>query len=253
MTAYRQGPIAYNFATTPQSLLHGNDNESYNAVQSFAAAFSCISCFYSLPQSASLRHITFYTQFYDLFSITGTEPYLRSVSQPVHYSHYLCFFMSSPELMSSCSSFSSIRIPPVFHDYLRTCSASNTLLLALFTTSACAPCRTITPILTSLVRDRLSSPADKFSSIAFTEAELDSSDDSNGRMTDLAVEYAITSMPTLVGFGGRRAERITERIVDTRMLADRERMQQWLDEVMQKGDLSGTGTNGGGLFGRLFG
>ena len=72
-------------------------------------------------------------------------------------------------------------------------------------------------------------------------------------MTDLGVEYAITSMPTLVGFGGRRAERITDRIVDTKMLADKERMQKWLDEVMHKGDPSGTGGSGGGLFGRLFG
>lgn len=146
----------------------------------------------------------------------------------------------------------SIRIPPTFHDYLRTCSASNTLLLTLFTTSACAPCRTITPLLTSLVQHRSASATDKFSSIAFTEAELDSSDDSNGRMTDLGIEYGITSMPTLVGFGGRRAERVTDRIVDTKVMADAQRMKIWLDEVMEKGDPFSTG-GGGGLFGRLFG
>ena len=60
-------------------------------------------------------------------------------------------------------------------------------------------------------------------------------------------------MPTLVGFGGRRAERVTDRIVDTRLLADKDRMLEWIDKVMQKGDPHGTGgSNGGGLFGKLF-
>jgi len=72
-------------------------------------------------------------------------------------------------------------------------------------------------------------------------------------MTDLGIEYGIMSMPTLVGFGGRRAERVTERVVDTKMLADKDRMLNWMDQVMQKGDPHGTGTGtGGGLFGRLF-
>jgi hypothetical protein len=129
---------------------------------------------------------------------------------------------------------SSIRIPPTFHDYLRSCSASNTLLLTLFTTSACASCRTVTPLLTSLVRERTPSPVDRFTSIAFSEAELDSPDESNGRMTDIGIEYGVASIPTLVGFGGRRAERVTDRIVD-------------------KGDPHDTGGgSGGGLFGKLF-
>lgn len=108
-------------------------------------------------------------------------------------------------------------------------------------------------MLTSLVRERAPSPTDKFASIAFTEAELDSSDESNGRMTDLGIEYGVTSIPTLVGFGGRRAERVTDRVVDTKMLSDKDRMADWIDMVMQKGDPHDTGGGGGGgLFGRLF-
>ena len=72
-------------------------------------------------------------------------------------------------------------------------------------------------------------------------------------MTDIGIEYGITSMPTLVGFGGRRAERVTDRVVDTKMLADRDRMLAWVDMVMQKGDPDGSGGgSGGGLFGKLF-
>ena len=150
--------------------------------------------------------------------------------------------------------FDPIRIPPTFHDYLRVASASNTLLLALFTTSACAPCRQITPLLTDLVNHRTSSPEDKFSALAFAEAELDSADNSNGNMTDLGVEWGITSMPTLIGFGGRRADRITDRLTDVALMSDKARISEWVDEAMKKGDPFATGgSGGGGLLSRLFG
>jgi hypothetical protein len=72
-------------------------------------------------------------------------------------------------------------------------------------------------------------------------------------MTDIGIEYGIASIPTLVGFGGRRAERVTDRIVDIKMLADKDRMREWVDRVMQKGDPHDTeGGSGGGLFGKLF-
>ncbi|KAK4942951.1 hypothetical protein LTR10_017335 [Elasticomyces elasticus] len=149
------------------------------------------------------------------------------------------------------------RTPPHFHDALRVCSANNTLLLALFTTSACAPCRTITPLLTSLVETRPVAPEDKFSGLAFAEVELDSPDNSNGNMMDLGVEWGVTSMPTLIGFGGRRAERVTERVVDTRMLSDPVRMAEWVDEWMKKGDPfakgGSGGAGGGGILSRIFG
>lgn len=95
-----------------------------------------------------------------------------------------------------------IRIPPTFHDYLRICSANNTLLLALFTSSACTPCRTITPLLQDLITTRSAKPDDKFSALSFAEVELDSPDQSNGNMMDLGIEYGITSLPTIAGLAG---------------------------------------------------
>lgn len=72
---------------------------------------------------------------------------------------------------------------------------------------------------------------------------------------DLGVEFGITSMPTLVGFGGRRAERVSERLADTRLMSDKKRVGEWVDEVMAKGDPSATSGGGGtgGLLSRLFG
>jgi thiol-disulfide isomerase/thioredoxin len=153
---------------------------------------------------------------------------------------------------------SPITTPPIFHDYLRLASSNNTLLLLLFTTSACVPCTTISPLLQSLVTSRTPSPTDRFSAVSFAEVELDSPDRSNGAVSDLAVEYGISSIPTLVGFGGRRAERVTERVVDTRMMSSKDRMRAWLDEWVEKGDPFGVdsrdgSTGTGGLLGKLFG
>ncbi|KEF59439.1 uncharacterized protein A1O9_04283 [Exophiala aquamarina CBS 119918] len=155
----------------------------------------------------------------------------------------------------------AFRTPPQFHDALRLCSANNTLLLSLFTTSTCTPCRVITPLLTSLVETRPPSPADKYAALAFAEVQLDSPDRSNGSMMDLGVEYGVTSMPTLIGFGGRRAEKVTDRVVDTRLLSNEASLAAWLDEQMGKGDRfpggGGGGQNGtgstGGLLSRIFG
>ena len=73
-------------------------------------------------------------------------------------------------------------------------------------------------------------------------------------MMDLGVEWGVTSMPTLMGFGGRRSERVTDRITDTRFLSDRKRMKDWIDEQMQKGDPYSTETrSGGGLLSKIFG
>ncbi len=65
-------------------------------------------------------------------------------------------------------------------------------------------------------------------------------------------------MPTLIGFGGRRADRVTERLADTKLMCDRAGISEWVDEAMRKGDPyatgSGDGGNGkGGLLSRLFG
>lgn len=131
---------------------------------------------------------------------------------------------------------SPVLTPPTFHDYLRLVSANNALLLALFTTSGCAPCRTITPLLTELVNNRSPTPDDRFSALAFAELEIDSPDTSNGKMMDLSVEWGISSIPTLIGFGGRRADRVTERLDDVKIMSDKASIRDWIDNVMSKGD-----------------
>lgn len=167
-------------------------------------------------------------------------------------------FTSSPHHALSNRVYSPIRTPPAFHDHLRAASSSNTLLLALFSTSACPSCKHIIPLLTDLVNHRDPGPRDGFAALAFAEVQLDSADTSNGPMTDVGVEFGVRSMPTLIGFGGRRAERVTERLADLKVLGDRARLAEWVDQEMAKGDPfpSGGGGDGGagkGLLARLFG
>lgn len=70
-------------------------------------------------------------------------------------------------------------------------------------------------------------------------------------MYDVGIEYGVRSVPTLIGFGGRRAERITDRLADEKKLKDKEYMQNWIDETMNKGDPHPS--EGKGLFGMVFG
>lgn len=73
-------------------------------------------------------------------------------------------------------------------------------------------------------------------------------------MMDLGVEWGITSLPTLVGFGGRRSERVTDRLVDTALMSDKKRLKEWVDEQMAKGDPFGSGgAASGGILSRIFG
>lgn len=70
-------------------------------------------------------------------------------------------------------------------------------------------------------------------------------------MYDIGIEYGVTSIPVLIGFGGRRAERITDRVTDVNRMKDKEWLQNWIDEAMKKGDPHPS--EGKGWFAKIFG
>ena len=94
----------------------------------------------------------------------------------------------------------------------------------------------MSPIIENVILSRRPQPGDGFDAALLAHAELDSSDESNGAMRDIGVEYGITSIPSLVGFGGRRAEKVTESLEDEKMLGDEDRLSKWLDTEMERGD-----------------
>jgi hypothetical protein len=179
-------------------------------------------------------------------------PLLRSIYPNLHSRHAHAHIYTPNQVLSP------VTTPPIFHDHLRLASSNNILLLLLFTTSSCMSCRSISPLLESLITARTPQPVDRFSGLAFAEAVLDSPDHSNGGVAGLGMEYGISSIPSLVGFGGRRAERVTETVVDIQLMGNRERMKAWLDDWMEKGDPFGIDSAKGsrrttGLLGKLFG
>ena len=161
------------------------------------------------------------------------------IAQPRHFSNTSARHLGTAQNRVQ----PSIRRPADFHTLLQSSATSNTLLLTLFKTSTCASCSTVTPLLEEIVKSRPQlSPGDRYSSIAFAELELDSPERDEGggtgwvTMYDVGIEYAVRSVPTLVGFGGRRAERVTDRLADEKKLKDKQYMQDWIDEAMKKGD-----------------
>ena len=131
---------------------------------------------------------------------------------------------------------SPVTTPPTFHDYLRLASADRAFLLLLFTTSGCRDTPVASPIIQSAVLSRKPQPVDGFASIHFAEVELDSPDRSNGAVADLGIEYGISGIPSMVAFGGRRAQRLTEIEEDVFLMSKEERVEEWLNRWMGKGD-----------------
>lgn len=228
-----------------------------------------LSAVFFSPLAIALRYrkLHFWTSTMRILKLLSREPSLphlclhpgKAAFLPLTRQRYTLFHLKhAHQQPPSNEILSPVTTPPMFHDYLRLASSNNILLLLLFTTSSCVSCRAVSPLLQSLVTSRPSEPVDRFSALALAEVELDSPDRSNGAVADLGVEYGISSIPTLVGFGGRRAERVTERIVDMKMMGNREKMKAWVDDCMEKGDPFGSNSGNGsagtpGILGRLFG
>lgn len=199
-------------------------------------------------------HISIPKQPYDQSIHVHISDLASKLSQP----HPQRTFATSPPLLLSRAVNRiqpSVRRPADFHTQLQSYASTNTLFLTLFKTSTCHSCAQITPLLESIIQRRAQpSPGDKYSSIAFAELELDSPERDEGggtgwvTMYDVGIEYGVRSVPTLIGFGGRRAERVTDRLADEKKLKDRGFMEGWIDEVMKAGDPH---PSQGGIFSKL--
>lgn len=142
-----------------------------------------------------------------------------------------------------------IRTPDAFHTHILLSSSARTPLLTLWATSWCPSCKTVAPLLQSIVE---SGVGEAEGGVAYAPVELDSPD---VQSANLALEYMITSVPTLLSFDAGEAQ-LETRVVDGRLLADRAFLEGWVRaEATRHG---GRGGGGGGLpglsfFGGLFG
>ena len=128
-------------------------------------------------------------------------------------------------------------------------SSSRTPLLTLWTASWCPSCRTVAPLLRSLVESGVGAQE---GGVALAEVEFDAPD-MMGADPNPAMTYMITSIPTLLSFDAGEAQTATK-VTDVRMLSDRQFLTEWIvAEARRHGGRGGGGGGGGSLFGGLFG
>ncbi|KAI0008663.1 hypothetical protein F4779DRAFT_628354 [Xylariaceae sp. FL0662B] len=157
-------------------------------------------------------------------------------------------FSTSRSLCASNRIFTSVRRPDDFHTYQLLSSSSRTPLIALWTTSWCATCHVVAPLLKSVIE---SGVGEAEGGVGYCEVEYDAPD----VMGDgLGMTYMITSIPTLLSFDGGEAQ-VQTKITDGKKLADRAFLEEWVrNEARRHGGRGGGGGGGGpGVFGGLFG
>ncbi|KAI0838109.1 hypothetical protein F5Y06DRAFT_269967 [Hypoxylon sp. FL0890] len=141
--------------------------------------------------------------------------------------------------------YASVRRPDDFHTYQLLSSSSRTPLITLWTTSWCATCHVVAPLIKSIVESGVGAPE---GGVGYCEIQFDAPDIMSG---GLSTEYMITSIPTLLSFDAGEAQ-VRTKITDGRRMADRSFMEDWIrNEARRHGDRGGGG--GPVILGGLFG
>ncbi|KAI1392235.1 uncharacterized protein F4822DRAFT_390111 [Hypoxylon trugodes] len=139
--------------------------------------------------------------------------------------------------------YTTVRRPDDLRTYQLLSSSSRTPLITLWTTSWCATCHVIAPLLKSVVE---SGVGEDEGGVGYCEVQFDAPD----IMSDgLGMEYMITSIPTLLSFDAGEAQ-VLSKVIDGRKLAARHFLEEWIrNEARRHG---GRGGGGSGVLGGLF-
>ncbi|KAL8696812.1 MAG: hypothetical protein Q9201_007465 [Fulgogasparrea decipioides] len=125
-------------------------------------------------------------------------------------------------------------------------STNRTPLLTLWTASWCSSCRTIRPLLLSLIEN--DSVGEEEGGVGYAEVEIDSPN-----IGPLASQYFVNSIPTLLSFRAQEAV-LEEKITSVDEMRDREFMRLWIEnEARRGGERGGGGGMSTGFIGGLFG
>lgn len=146
---------------------------------------------------------------------------------------------TSPTLLAKNRIFNNIRTPDELQTLLLVSSSNNKSLITLWTAGWCAPCKTITPLIRSLVEEEGAGEQD--GGISFAEVELDAP-----TIGDLPITYAVNSVPTLLAFARQRPQ------LETRVTGDKLRdkafLKEWIAAEARRGrDLGPDASGGSGL------
>lgn len=140
----------------------------------------------------------------------------------------------------------SVRNLDQFYNYQLLSSSSRTPLITLWTTSYCPTCRTVAPLIKTLVE---SGVGEEEGGVGYCTVEYDAPDVMS---SGLGLTYMINSIPTLLSFDAQEAQTQTK-ISDPRQMADRKFLEEWIRNEARRHGTRGGGISGTSFFGGLFG
>ncbi|KAH8677008.1 hypothetical protein BGZ61DRAFT_307161, partial [Ilyonectria robusta] len=159
------------------------------------------------------------------------------------------FLSTSEPRQAKNQIYAPIRNPDSFTTYLSLSSSARTPLLTFWTASWCSTCRVVSPMLRSLIEAGV---GEDEGGVAFATVEFDSPDIMSGS-PNLALDYMITSIPTLLSFDAGEVQSATK-MADARKMADREFLIEWIrNEARRHGGRGGGSGGASSVFGGLFG
>ncbi|OTB07297.1 hypothetical protein M426DRAFT_317982 [Hypoxylon sp. CI-4A] len=154
-------------------------------------------------------------------------------------------FSVSRHLKATNQIYTTVRRPDDLHTYQLLSSSSRTPLITLWTTSWCATCHVVAPLIKSVIE---SGVGEVEGGVGYCEVQYDAPDIMSG---NLGMDYMINSVPTLLSFDAGEAQVLTK-VTDGRKMADRNFLEEWIrNEARRHGGRGGGG--GSGIFGGLFG
>ncbi|KAI0886101.1 uncharacterized protein GGS22DRAFT_124156 [Annulohypoxylon maeteangense] len=155
-------------------------------------------------------------------------------------------FSTSMRLRTTNQVYSCVRRPDALYTYQLLSSSSRTPLVTFWTTSWCATCHVVAPLLKSIIE---SGVGEAEGGVGYCEVQYDSPDIMSG---GLGMEYMITSIPTLLSFDAGEAQ-VRTKITDGKRLADRSFLEDWVRIEAQRHGGRGGGNGGTSSLGALFG
>jgi len=135
------------------------------------------------------------------------------------YTHIFVFHVSTASALTACIC-CSVRNLDQFHTYQLLSASSQIPLLTLWTTSYCPTCRTVEPLIKSMVE---SGVGEAEGGVAYCTVEYDAPD---VMATGLGLTYMINSIPTLLSFDAQEAQ-IDTKVSNGRQLSDRRFLEEW--------------------------
>ncbi|KAL7918854.1 hypothetical protein ACQKWADRAFT_228792 [Trichoderma austrokoningii] len=138
----------------------------------------------------------------------------------------------------------SIRTPASFNSQLSLSTSLGIPLLTLWSTAWCPSCRTIEPLLRSLVSSGI---GEQQGGVLFAPVQFDTPEMMSATPIPLASRYSITSTPTLLSFDAGEA-RAGTKVMDARKLADRQFLIDWIRSEAKRHESGGGAASFGGLF-----